>query len=67
MPTLQEYADRAKNEVLERLPAKLTVDWGVTRINVIASIGRGGIFETLSLQIPIGNKRVGSEEFLCNF
>ncbi len=49
MLTLQEYADWAANEVLKKSPASLTADWWVSRTEAIASIGRNGIFETLSL------------------
>ena len=49
MLTLQEYADWAANEVLKNSPASLTADWGLTRTEAIALIGRKGIFETLSL------------------
>lgn len=49
MPTVEEYATWVANEVLKRSPASLTADWGRTRTDSIAAIGREGIFETLSL------------------
>ena len=49
MPTLQEYATWAANEVLKRSPGSLSVDWGRTRTDAIATMGPRNIFETLSL------------------